>query len=83
MPSLRNQNGGKNQKLSEVQENVLKEWMDRVIMLGFTPRLDLIWNQANLLLSTNTAATFAKIQLSFLGKNWLANFVKRNPKYSM
>ena len=59
-------------KLTELEEEVLVRYILKLALRAFPPRLSAVEEMANRLLTERDAGT--------VGKNWVANFVKRRPE---
>ena len=70
--------GGHNKLLTSGQESALCEWLERIIQLGFPPRLDLIRSRANLLLVDPSQSSSPTV-----GTNWPFNFLKRHKDFRL
>ena len=57
---LHNSRGGHNKPLTSGQESALCEWLEKIIQLGFSPRLDLICSRANLFLADPSYSNFGE-----------------------
>src|SRR3978361_957890 len=62
-------------KLTEIEENSLKEWVISMDVRGAAPRPSMVQEMANLLLATRGTTPIQTV-----GKNWVANYVKRHPE---
>jgi predicted HTH domain antitoxin len=62
-------------KLTEIEENSLKEWVISMDVRGAAPRPSMVQEMANLLLATRGTTPIQTV-----GKNWVTNYVKRHPE---
>jgi hypothetical protein len=62
-------------KLTEIEENSLKQWIISMDIRGAAPRPAMVQEMANLLLATRGTTPIQTI-----GKNWVSNYVKRHPE---
>ncbi|KAJ5260559.1 hypothetical protein N7478_012164 [Penicillium angulare] len=65
-------------KLTENEENSLVKWVLDMDTRGVAPRLATVGEMANILL-----ATHSDILSQIVGKNWVTNFVKRQPELTI
>ena len=64
-------------KLSETEENSLKEWIISMNRRGAAPRPSMVQKMADLLLSDRGD----DVPAPKTGKNWVANFLRRNKTF--
>jgi predicted HTH domain antitoxin len=62
-------------KLTEIEENSLKQWIISMDIRGAAPRPAMVQEMANLLLATR-----GPTPIQTIGKNWVSNYVKRHPE---